>query len=1471
MRIFRHLSFPTDLVCALSLLGLGGVLGAQTPIVDATASYASSQGSSYTEAGSTYNFGVEPAGEVGNDLIVTSFDVDLGLGDGLQQFTITSFADRIHIVRQDNATISGNKQLLFFEDSGSGGSTFNLRPALLNTMEAALLNEVINRGTDNVFGNANGVNTNNIERIDFIVDAGIPVPADTQGDGFVVLERGGNDAFKMAAITGLDGSGEPNAFGPVLSVEIDDWGATQLGFPTDVLASASPAANLTQTASVSDQAVSGLYVSFDELGAVEGDVIYGYALAGGDVSTDPADWLDTGDPGNFPRNTSAASNDAGGLDLLAGGSISSRSPRADLALSKVVSDATPLVGDNVTFTVTIVNNGPFSTIGTQVSDSLPTGYSFISSNPSRGSYAAGSGVWTIGGMTAGESQSLEIVAQVEPSGSYLNVATVNDLSDPDNSNNTASAGVTPSFPASDLSITKVSNAGGPVNHGDIVTYTIEVENTGGSTVGGVDVEDLLPAGMSYVPGSVSAALDPVPPAGGTFVETRSNPGPGTFTVPAGVTELTGEAWGGGGGGAAANNDHGGGAGGGGAYARLENLTVTPGADIDYTVGAGGSAPGAGNPGVAGSASTFFNPSTLLAAGGGGGGSPDVDSPGIGGAASASVGDVRFSGGNGGSGRRGGGSSSTRAGGGGGASAFASGAGNNGGDGQTNDPGDGGIGQGEGGSGGNGGQAGVIAGQPGEVPGGGGGGCGGSGAGAGAGGQIVITYTVPSLEGVTGAPPNLASGWTLEPGATLTITFAATLDADAVTSELTNTALFTSDDDPLPVGASVSDPVNRATLGDFVWRDLNGNGLQDAGEPGLAGVTVALLDANGDAVTAPSGSPITTVTDGAGSYTIDGLPPGDYQLEFALPGAFIFTGQDVDGLGSDGPLNSDADPATGRTPTINVTTGENSANIAAGAFVLASISGRVQVDQTGDGLADQPQAGVVLTLLDASGSPVLDAANDPVTATTDSSGNYIFNGLAPGNYQVRQTAPAGFAAISDTDGGDLAVIGDVTPLTVTSGGPLFSRNFINSQFAALTAPEFCLSLGTNLGGDFVRPTGLPANIAYRIEYAAALGDPTVWAGAVELTAANTTASDNGDGTETVAVGEIPSLTGLGDASGFVRLVVNLDGDSDGTIDATVYSAVFGWLESEFGVECRSYSNPFLSCASLRATVTAASGSALTLDADVPPLGSGVSSYLEIVNGVLEGQRFDIAAASGNTVTLANAVELCSGQAPFNTVTGAPGSGVIGAAVVIREHATLDTRFPVQSFEAANDPTVADQITVRDGDSVRCYWLYDDNGVSRWVLTGDSNLDDRGAVVLPPGHGVWVTSRSSKALLAYGQVRANDFVRPLCQGLNAVSGGYPITQSAVEREYSLASGFTGHPDFVQADQFLIWNGDNISGRQGYQAFYLSDFYSPERWIKTADVFRSDVKTQPLFIRDRAVFLDLKQDLPAYRNPVPWSTQP
>ena len=57
---------------------------------------------------------------------------------------------------------------------------------------------------------------------------------------------------------------------------------------------------------------------------------------------------------------------------------------ADLAVTKTVSDATPNVGDQITFTVTLTNSGPDAATGVQVTDLLPAGLTFVSADPQPG-------------------------------------------------------------------------------------------------------------------------------------------------------------------------------------------------------------------------------------------------------------------------------------------------------------------------------------------------------------------------------------------------------------------------------------------------------------------------------------------------------------------------------------------------------------------------------------------------------------------------------------------------------------------------------------------------------------------------------------------------------------------------------------------------------------------------------------------------------------------------------------------------------------------------------------------------------------------------------------------------------------------------------------------------------------------------------------------------------------------------------
>jgi uncharacterized surface anchored protein len=73
-----------------------------------------------------------------------------------------------------------------------------------------------------------------------------------------------------------------------------------------------------------------------------------------------------------------------------------------------------------------------------------------------------------------------------------------------------------------------------------------------------------------------------------------------------------------------------------------------------------------------------------------------------------------------------------------------------------------------------------------------------------------------------------------------------------------------------------------SVGNLVWVDRNANGVQDAGEPGLAGVTVKLLDESGVPVTIDAdGNPIVDkITDSNGNYRFSNLIPGSYRVRFS---------------------------------------------------------------------------------------------------------------------------------------------------------------------------------------------------------------------------------------------------------------------------------------------------------------------------------------------------------------------------------------------------------------------------------------------------------------------------------------------------------------------------------------------------------------------------------------------------------------
>jgi uncharacterized repeat protein (TIGR01451 family) len=171
----------------------------------------------------------------------------------------------------------------------------------------------------------------------------------------------------------------------------------------------------------------------------------------------------------------------------------------DLSVTKTVDNATPAVGSDVVFTVTVTNAAGLSdATGVVVTDLLPTGYSHVSDDGA-GAYVPGTGVWTVGDLTAGSSATLNITATVLPSGIYLNEAEVTaaDQADADSTpgdgvgDDYDSESATPTATA-DLTVTKTDGVLTYIPGGQ-VTYTITVSNAGPSNVTGATVTDTFPA------------------------------------------------------------------------------------------------------------------------------------------------------------------------------------------------------------------------------------------------------------------------------------------------------------------------------------------------------------------------------------------------------------------------------------------------------------------------------------------------------------------------------------------------------------------------------------------------------------------------------------------------------------------------------------------------------------------------------------------------------------------------------------------------------------------------------------------------------------------------------------------------------------------------------------------------------------------------------------------------------------------
>lgn len=236
--------------------------------------------------------------------------------------------------------------------------------------------------------------------------------------------------------------------------------------------------------------------------------------------------------------------------------------------------------------------------------------------------------------------------------------------------------------------------------------------------------------------------------------------------------------------------------------------------------------------------------------------------------------------------------------------------------------------------------------------------------------------------------------------------------------------------PFATATRTPTPIN---IGNFVWDDLDQDGRQDAGEPGLSGVTVQLWNSTKSQLID------STTTNGSGNYTVVAPVPGDYRVRVVLPSINdSFSPKDL--AGGDNTLDSDINPTgthLGFTDIFTLANNVISTTIWDAGIIKyrtptptrtptpINIGNFVWDDLDQDGRQDIGEpglSGVTVQLWNSSKSQLIDST------TTNGSGNYTVVAPIPGDYRIRVVLPSVNDSFSPKDqaGGDDTQDSDINP-------------------------------------------------------------------------------------------------------------------------------------------------------------------------------------------------------------------------------------------------------------------------------------------------------------------------------------------------------------------------------------------------------------------------------------------------------------
>ncbi|WP_207433074.1 T9SS type A sorting domain-containing protein [Sabulibacter ruber] len=180
-------------------------------------------------------------------------------------------------------------------------------------------------------------------------------------------------------------------------------------------------------------------------------------------------------------------------------------PTADVAVTNVVTSPIKTSysnGEEVTYTVTVTNNGPSTATNVSITDKLPASLTFVRATNSSGTgtYDADKGTWSVGTLASGASATLTLVGKINQSAIITTTATQTHTEyDNTNGNNSASNSITSGSGTitADIKVT-TGISDGPYYTGKPITLGVRVDNVGPDAATGVSINSLIPAGFTLV-------------------------------------------------------------------------------------------------------------------------------------------------------------------------------------------------------------------------------------------------------------------------------------------------------------------------------------------------------------------------------------------------------------------------------------------------------------------------------------------------------------------------------------------------------------------------------------------------------------------------------------------------------------------------------------------------------------------------------------------------------------------------------------------------------------------------------------------------------------------------------------------------------------------------------------------------------------------------------------------------------------